>query len=108
MERLITNDPIGGRRVVLHEDRVTGQLTQETTQDVSALVEMNKASFRHFDKRTVFKKRDGLIKVASIPAALWYWLKKQGIVDDEDRLLNWLDQPENEYWRTVPGKVSKR
>lgn len=105
MERLVTDDPIGGRRVVLHEDAVTGELIQETTADVTELIETNKYEFNTQDKRTAFIKRNGLVKAASIPIDLWFKIKKEGIVDDPVRYRRWLNDPDNRFFRTVPGKV---
>jgi hypothetical protein len=44
-------------------------------------------------------------KVASIPMTLFYDLKKQGIIDDPARLKAWLNNPDNRFFRTRPGRV---
>jgi hypothetical protein len=102
MKRLITDDV---KQTIFHSH--DGNDFIETHQDVSAIVEANKASFNQFDERTRWGEFD---KVASIPLAVIDDLNKQGImrgfaVIDAQRMKIWLNNPDNRFFRTRPGQV---
>jgi hypothetical protein len=44
-------------------------------------------------------------KVASIPLSVFYDLKQKGIVDDPAAMKKWLNDSENKFFRTRPGRV---
>ena len=44
-------------------------------------------------------------KVASIPMPLYYRLKRDGIADDPKRMKAWLNDADNRFFRTRPGRV---
>ena len=84
------------------------EITLEQSQDVSALMEANKAEYNAADT----KWSDSLFgnKVASIPFTAIDKLNKQGImkgfdVIDQKRLFAWLNDPENRFFRTKPGHL---
>lgn len=73
----------------------------ETKADYSSLLEQN---------RTEYNANEGerwgdMKKVASIPLDLYWDLKKRGIIDDKQKFRAWLNDPENRYFRTFPGRV---
>jgi hypothetical protein len=87
-----------------HYDESTDKAVIEDIQDHAGIVEANKASFNSVDERARYK--DGLTKVASIPLVVLQDLKVKGILDDQTAFKKWLDDPENRYFRTRPGKLS--
>ena len=84
------------------------EITLQTEQDVSALVEQNKKEYNNAEN----KWSDQLFgnKVASIPYAAIDKLNKEGIMKgfsvlDQKRFFAWLNDPENLYFRTKPGQL---
>lgn len=80
-----------------------GVFAIHTEQDVTALVEANKAEFNAVDERAPWG--DGWHRIASIPNTVYYDLLRQGIVDDEARFRRWLNNRDNLVFRTRPGRV---
>ena len=84
------------------------EIVIEQSQDVSGLIEQNKKEYNNAES----KWSDRLFgnKVASIPFAAVDLLNKQGVmkgfeVRDQKRFFAWLNDPENLYFRTKPGKL---
>ena len=97
-----TNADLGITRT-WHYDAETDQATIQTSQDVTAIVEANKADFNRVDERANW--RGEWHHVASIPEAVYYRLKAEGKLDDDAYMKRWLNDPENQYFRTRPGQV---
>ena len=79
----------------------------ETKQDISAILESNKAQFNAIDERA---KWGEWTKIASLPNVVIDDLNKQGImrgfaVVDEKRFRIFLNDPDNRFFRTRPGQV---
>ena len=74
--------------------------TLRKEQDVTGIVEMNKADFNDAPARWGDGKR-----VASIPMAIYWELKRTGVADDQAALRRWLNDPDNRHFRTRPGVV---
>jgi hypothetical protein len=110
LKRLLDYDELSGVSTFFHSDGET--VTFEDVQDVEPIIEANKLLYNDFDERTPHKG-DGFHRVASIPAVVMVELERQGIIDnawnikDERRFLRFLDDPENIYFRTRPGKLSR-
>ncbi len=85
-----------------HYDEDKDEATIQTQQDVTNVVEENKANFSQIDENA---KWGELSKVASIPLSLYYQLKSEGKLDDQAYMKRWLNDPENRYFRTRPGEV---
>ena len=96
-------DPVTGVKKMWHYDGDTDKAVIETIVDATDVVEENKAQFNQIDEKAGWK--GDMHKVASIPMALFYDLKKQGIIDDQARLKAWLNDPDNRFFRTRPGTV---
>jgi hypothetical protein len=84
-----------------------GGLVLTTRQDCTDIVEANKAEYAATDEKT---KYGDWAKVASIPLAVFDDLNKQKIcrgfvVIDQKKFKAWLNDPENRYFRTRPGRV---
>ena len=81
----------------------------EQKQDITHLVESNKAEYNSYDTKA--KWGDTLNnKVASIPLTVFQDLEKQGItrgftVIDMPRFKQWLNDPNNRVFRTRPGRI---
>ena len=84
------------------------ELTVQTEQDVSAIIDQNKKDYNNAET----KWSDQLFgnRVASIPFAAIDKLNKMKIMKgynilDQKRFFAWLNDPENLYFRTKPGKL---
>ena len=84
------------------------ELTLQTEQDVSAIIDQNKKDYNNAET----KWSDQLFgnRVASIPFAAIDKLNKMKIMKgynilDQKRFFAWLNDPENLYFRTKPGKL---
>jgi hypothetical protein len=96
-------DPITGVKKMWHYDGDKDEAIIENIIDATDVIEENKATFNQYDEKANWK--GDMHKVASIPMALFYDLKKQGIIDDPARLKAWLNDPDNRFFRTRPGRV---
>jgi len=99
MKRLFSRDAATGITKYWH---VTGEgeYVIETVQDSTKILEANKRSYND-----VSGKFGNHAKVASIPLSVYYELKKQGIADDPTALKKWLNQSDNEAFRTRSGTL---
>ena len=99
MKRLFSRDEATGISKYWH---VTGEgeYVIETVQDSTKILEANKRSYND-----VSGKFGNHAKVASIPLSVYYELKKQGIADDPTALKKWLNQSDNEAFRTRSGTL---
>lgn len=110
MRRILDHDPLTGITTYFDSDDETITLRDE--QDVEPILEANKILFNDFDNRAPHPG-DGFHRVASIPLTVMVELERQGVIDaqwrvrDEPRFLRFLDDPENIYLRTRPGKLSR-
>ena len=89
------------------------QLIIAQTQDITSVIEANKKEYaqsvsnKGWDGENVFGSRN---KVASIPMVVFQEMEKQGItrgfqVLDMDRFKAWLNNPDNQVFRTRQGKI---
>ena len=101
--KLFDIDPVTGVKKMWHYDGDKDEAIIETVVDATDVIEENKAAFNQIDEKAGWK--GDMHKVASIPMALFYDLKKQGIIDDQARLKAWLNDPDNRFFRTRPGRV---
>lgn len=85
------------------------QLIITQKQDIGAIIEANKAAYAQTDAKT--RWGDTLNnRVASIPLTVFADLEKQGItrgftVIDMKRFKEWLNNPENQVFRTRAGRI---
>lgn len=86
-------------------DDETGLTSFETVQDVTDLMTVNAENFKT-GPVTGRGKADGMRRVASIPLVIYYQLKKAGILNDPKRMAKWLDERDNQAFRTSPERVS--
>jgi len=97
------------RQSVAHADG-DGGIIIETRQDISGNIEQNRKEFNSFDERAKWSDDMFGNKVASIPLTVIDDLNAKGImrgfaVLDQKRMKEWLNSPDNRYFRTRPGQV---
>lgn len=83
-----------------HYDADKDEAIIQKSQDVSAIIEANKAEFNAAPERW-----GEWTKVGSIPLSVYYELERQGITKDQEAMKKWLNDPDNRYFRTRPGTV---
>lgn len=101
MKRIIHENKDAGIRQFFHMND-EGDIGLQTVQDVTDIVEDNKASFNATDERAKWGEGQ---KIASIPMAVYYDLKNRGIIGDDAKFKAWLNSPDNRFFRTRPGRV---
>lgn len=103
---VLASDPIGKIQTIFHPSNdEAGNYVLEERQDVTDLVEHNKAAYNSIDERA----RHGTFnRYASIPLNLFFDLFKKGhfrgakLSKDDKR---WLNDSDNRFFRTRPGRV---
>lgn len=106
-ERLLHIDPVSGVSQHFSYDDSDDTFTIRTSQDVSDVLEDNK----YLNKEHNGNWKGELHRVASIPLALLPELEKKGIMTaggkilDHAALRRWLNDSNNAYFRTRPGRV---
>jgi hypothetical protein len=101
-KRLVSENAAIGQKQYWH-DHDDGSVTIQTVQDVEDVAESNKQSFNQVDERANWN--GDMHKVASIPMAIFYDLKRKGILDDPAAMKKWLNDSDNRVFRTRPGQV---
>ena len=97
------------RQSVAHADG-DGGIVIETRQDVTANIEQNLKEFNSFDERAKWSDDIFGNKIASIPLTVIDDLNAKGImrgfaIVDQKRMKQWLNSPDNRFFRTRPGRV---
>ena len=99
MKRLFSHDPDAGITKYWHV-KGNGEYVIETQQDVSAIANANKRQYNDTPN-----KHSEMNKVASIPLSVYYQLKRDGIADDPTALKKWLNDGDNQVFRTRAGTL---
>lgn len=100
-KRLFDVDPVLGTKTFFTFDDAKDQFTLETQQDVTEIVDQNKKDYATADK----KFKGDMHRIASIPMNVYMELRANGTMQDPKRLKAWLNDPDNRYFRTKPGRV---
>lgn len=79
--------------------------TIERKQDFSDIIEANKKAYNSVSTKATPNYGKARKHVASIPVVIVEQLMKEGIWDNQERMKAWLNDPDNKYMRTHPGKV---
>lgn len=109
--RLLDTDEVLGIERWFHHDVEQDTFTIETRQDVSALLELNKAEYNATERRTPFGKGGGgaldLHRVARVPLAILEQLRATGQHPEQDKQAfnRWLDG-DGAIWKTRPKSLS--
>lgn len=97
--RVVDSDPITKTVTKFHVD-ADGKFHVWDEQDVGDVVER---AVEEYKEASGFK--NDIVKVASIPLAVWQTLQKAGITRDDKLLRRWLNNSDNRKFRTRPGRV---
>lgn len=103
MPMIVLPDDATGIETVLHGTD-EGGIVIEHRQDAQDIIDTNKQIYNEFDERARFKG-EHFHRVASLPLVVYFQLKRDGILDDQRRLKKWLNDPDNKYFRTRPGRI---
>ena len=106
MKKILQADQ-SAKKVSVAVDDGEGGLIIRTSQDVTEIVEQNKALY---SAASVHDKWGELTKIASLPFTIIDSLNRKGImrgfaVIDDKEFRKFLNDPENRFFRTRPGKV---
>lgn len=101
-KKLFDKDDALGITRIWHYDAETDKATIETRQDVSQIIEENKQEYAQIDERARWGE---WTKVASIPLSIYFQLKREGKLDDQEYMKKWLNDRDNQYFRTRSGEV---
>lgn len=96
ISKLFDIDPVFGTVTWHHYDPSSGKVTLEVKQVVDHLFEQNWEE----RKATAGQRFGNWRKVASIPIAVYWDLKRRGIIDDPKEFAKWLNRSENAVFRT--------
>lgn len=104
--KVIGVDYIDNTKRTAYADGEGGVVFKHET-DFSKVIENNKRLYNQVDERA--RWGEGQL-VAEIPYEIINWLNDQGImrgfaVLDQKRMKEWLNSPDNRYFRTRPGRV---
>lgn len=100
-KRIISDDSdTTGIVTSFHYDADKDEAVIQKSQDVSAIIEANKAEFNAAPERW-----GEWSKVGSIPLSVYYELERKGILQDQKALAKWLNDPDNRAFRTRPGTI---
>tara|TARA_Y100001951_G_scaffold29398_1_gene23018 strand:+ start:882 stop:1325 length:444 start_codon:yes stop_codon:yes gene_type:complete len=85
-----------------HWDNIDEKMVVESTQDTASILELNKEERNDFDtqKNSDMKYKEGWTKVATIPNIIIDQLMKDGVWFDKKKMKQWLNDPDNKYFRT--------
>lgn len=100
MKRLISEGPISKQ---YWEEDSEGNITLHTQSDYTAIIEANKRESNVVDERANW--RGDMHRVARIPMDILLDLQRKGITKDRAAFKKWLNDPENRFFRTRPGKI---
>lgn len=101
-KRFFSKDDDQGITRTFEFDDETNQATIRTQQDVTAVIEENKQEYAQVDERARWGEWS---KVASIPMSIYFQLKAEGKLDDQEYMKKWLNDSDNQYFRTRSGQV---
>lgn len=99
--RLLDFDPVSKVRRMFHPSDDGDSFIEEGTQDVSGRIAINKA-LQNEDR---VKRFGNGRRMASIPIVVWEGLMRRGIDKDPKRLKKWLNDPDNDAFRTMKGRI---
>lgn len=107
--RFFSYNPMFGLTTWFHHDPETGKNHFRKVQDVTPLLDQNKAEFN--DAPGKFDKKGDFRKVASIPAVVIAKWMEEGInvynPDHAEAVIRKLNDPEWQYLRTAPGTIGR-
>lgn len=102
--RLFDYDPLTGVTEVFHYDTVTDEVTMELTQTL-VVDDLNAAQANAVSDYAPERWKGDLHHVARVPLVVLEELRKNGILDDGKALRRWLNDRDNQVFRTKPGRL---
>ncbi len=102
MRRLLSKNPETGIAQYYVSDPMEGKFRLETVQNVTPYVEAAKQQYNSTDERARWGE---WTHVATVPLSVMAYLKKSGISDDAKKFKRWLNDRDNRFFRTRPGRV---
>ena len=100
-KRLFDHDPLTGITRWFQYDDSDKSFTIQTQQETEELIEQNKRESNDASSGWTGDWH----KVASIPLSIFVRLQKEGIVNDQEAMKKWLNDPSNSFFRTKHGTV---
>lgn len=102
--RILDYDPVMGITEKYYEDH-DGNWVIERQQDVERIIELNKSEYNSTDERATHKS-ENFNRYARIPMVVLMKLERDGILRDSKAFRKWLDNPDNRFFRTRPGRLA--
>ena len=104
MKKLLSADAEIGRETYFHSqfDGNKRLWIIESKQNVTPFIERAKREYNAKDRHS---RWGDMQKVATIPFVVMQQLKQSGISDDPKRMKAWLNDRQNQMFRTRPGRV---
>jgi hypothetical protein len=99
-KRLLGIDPVTGSTQFVDYDEATDTFRVVDEIEAQPLIDLN----RKFYNDTAARWGDGAT-VARLPMVLWTKLRAEGILDDPKALRRWLNDSDNQGFRTRRGRV---
>lgn len=93
--------PIPGGVELMHYNHADDSITLEQKWDAEPVTELNKAR----SNAVAGNWRGDMHLVASIPMPLYMELQKKGITQDPKRFSEWLNERDNQLFRTKRGII---
>lgn len=100
MRKVLSHDPLTGITRFFHWDDSRDEFLIQTRQETTPIVEANKLAYNEAPERW-----GDMTRIASIPASIYFDLKKKGITDDPKAFKRWLSDPDNRFFRTKGGSL---
>ena len=100
--RILSQNKEAGITQLWHE-HADGSVTIETKQDITDIIESNKATYNAVDGKANWK--GDIHRIGSVPLSIYYDLQRRGILQDPKRLKAWVNDSANQVFRTRPGQV---
>lgn len=102
-KKLLSHDPFTGVSKTFHSDDNGNAFVIETAMAQPVLEDIIEANKINYNEASG-PFGNGKI-VASIPIHIYWDLKRKGIADDDAAMKRWLNDSENRFFRTWPGRV---
>lgn len=102
--RLFDYDPLTGVTEVFHYDTVTDEVTMELQQTL-VIDDLNAAQANSVSDYGPTRWRGEWHKVASVPLVVIEELRRNGVLNDNKALTRWLNDRDNQVFRTKPGHL---
>ena len=90
-----------GVQTAIHTENGDGTFHVTKQQDIQSTLDFTK-----YLRGQSINRHDDSRHVAEIPPVIAAKLLREGVLQDSKRLLKWLDNPDNKYFKTWEGTLS--